>query len=239
MYERPLKYVVNVHFHIKAFHLKASKNFHCSYETKKKCLTEKRSLLNTTCFLPFENSNDNDSICSTDEEGYDTMIKVSKVLDMCEQSCHIMEIRTEEIPVFRSQIHGDFDLRDSVDFRPRLEDTAVSTATLGSASVNPVESFVTTRPSGGLTNPVPASTFTTDYNYYRGKSLRVVLDGDGIFRVLEGAYGDNPIIPSPPEGTMSLATINLPPYPCLSPHRAKQVGRPDYGATVKQISNKN
>ena len=65
-----------------------------------------------------------------------------------------------------------------------------------------------------------------------------VLDGDGIFRVLEGAYGDNPIIPSPPEGTMSLATINLPPYPCLSPHRAKQVGRPDYGATVKQISNK-
>ena len=147
-------------------------------------------------------------------------------------------IRTEEIPVFRSQIHGDFDLRDSVDFRPRLEDTAVSTATLGSASVNPVESFVTTRPSGGLTNPVPASTFTTDYNYYRGKSLRVVLDSDGIFRVLEGAYGDNPIIPSPPEGTMSLATINLPPYPCLSPHRAKQVGRPDYGATVKQISNK-
>jgi hypothetical protein len=83
-----------------------------------------------------------------------------------------------------------------------------------------------------------SSTFTTDYNYYRGKSLRVVLDSDGIFRVLEGAYGDNPIIPNNPEGTMSLATINLPPYPCLSPHRAKQVGRPDYGATVKQISNK-
>ena len=145
-------------------------------------------------------------------------------------------IRTEEIPVYRSQIHGDYDLRDSVDFRPRLEDTAVSTSTLGSASVNPVESFVTTRPSGGLTNPVPASTFTTDYNYYRGKALRVVLDNVGIFRVLEGAYGDNPIIPSPPEGTMSLATVTMPPYPCLSPHRAKQVGRPDYGAVVKPVS---
>ena len=99
MYDRPLKYVVNVHFHIKAFHLEASKNFHCSYETKKKCLREKRSLLNTSCFLPFENSNGNDSICSTDEEGYDTMIKVSKVLNMCDQSCHIMDIRTEEIPL--------------------------------------------------------------------------------------------------------------------------------------------
>ena len=99
MYERPLKYVVNVHFHIKAFHLEASKNFPCSYETKKKCLRENRSFLNTSCILPFENTTGNDSICSTDEEGYDTMIKVSKVLNMCKQSCHIMEIRTEEIPL--------------------------------------------------------------------------------------------------------------------------------------------
>jgi hypothetical protein len=99
MYDRPLQYVVNVHFHIKAFHLAASKNFHCSYENKKKCLTEKRSLLNTTCFLPFENTNGNESICSTDEEGYATMSEVSKVLDLCEQSCYIMDIRTEEIPL--------------------------------------------------------------------------------------------------------------------------------------------
>ena len=99
MYDTPLKYIVNIHLHIKAFHLKASKNFCCSYETKKKCLTEKRSLLNASCFLPFENVNVNESICSTDEEGYDTMLKVSKVLNMCEHSCQIMEIRKEEIPL--------------------------------------------------------------------------------------------------------------------------------------------
>ena len=99
MYDRPLKYVVNVHFHIKAFHLESSNNFHCSYETKEKCLTKKRGLLHTSCFLPFENANVNVSICSTDEDGYDTMLKVSKVLNMCEQSCHIIEIRTEEIPL--------------------------------------------------------------------------------------------------------------------------------------------
>ena len=114
MYERPLQYIVNIHLHIKAFHLEASKNVQCSYEIKKKCLTEKRSILNTSCFLPFETAKDNDSICSTDEVGYATMLEVSKVLNMCEHSCQIMEIRTEEIPLSYGVITSNEVYRDAL-----------------------------------------------------------------------------------------------------------------------------
>ena len=147
-------------------------------------------------------------------------------------------IRTEEIPVYRSEKHGDFDLRDTVDFRPRVLDTAVAATTLGAATVNPDILEVIDRPGNGLTNPVPVKTFTTDYIRYQGKRLRVIMDFDGNIRQVEGPYADNPILPVEPEKCMTLATVNLPPYPCLSADRAKEVGRPDYAVSVQQLSFK-
>tara|TARA_B100000287_G_scaffold429147_1_gene481905 strand:+ start:3587 stop:9805 length:6219 start_codon:yes stop_codon:yes gene_type:complete len=147
-------------------------------------------------------------------------------------------IRTENIPIYRSNIHGDFDLRNTIDFRPRVVDTATSTSTLGSASVNPSANEAIDRPGNGLTNPVPVKTFTTDYNYYRGKNIRIVLDNDGAFRVIEGAYSDDPTFPAEPEKCMTLATAELKPHPSLSPVEAKRVGRPDLGCVVQQVSQK-
>ncbi len=147
-------------------------------------------------------------------------------------------IRTENIPIYRSNIHGDFDLRNTIDFRPRVVDTATSTSTLGSASVNPSANETIDRPGNGLTNPVPVKTFTTDYNYYRGKNIRIVLDNDGAFRVIEGAYSDDPTYPAEPEKCMTLATAELKPHPSLSPVEAKRVGRPDLGCTIQQVAQK-
>ena len=147
-------------------------------------------------------------------------------------------IRTENIPIYRSNIHGDFDLRNTIDFRPRVVDTATSTSTLGSASVNPSANEAIDRPGNGLTNPVPVKTFTTDYNYYRGKNIRIILDNDGAFRVIEGAYSDDPTFPAEPEKCMTLATAELKPHPSLSPVEAKRVGRPDLGCTVQQVAQK-
>ena len=147
-------------------------------------------------------------------------------------------IRTEEIPVYRSERHGDFDLRDTVDFRPRALDTATSASTLGAATVNPDINQAIDRPGNGLTNPVPVKTFQTDYIRYQGKRLRVIMDFDGNIRQVEGPYSDNPILPVEPEKCMTLATVNLPPYPCLSADRAKEVNRPDYAISVQQLSFK-
>ena len=85
-----------------------------------------------------------------------------------------------------------------------------------------------TWPGNGLTNPVPVKTFTTDYIRYQGKKLRVILDFDGNIRQVEGPYGDYPVLPAEPEKCMTMATIDLPPYPCLSTDRAREVGRSAY-----------
>ena len=149
-------------------------------------------------------------------------------------------IRTEEIPVYRSSQHGDFDLRDSLDFRPRMLDTVTPTdgSVIGSLISNPDINESVDRPGNGLTNPVPIKTFTTDYIRYQGKKLRVILDFDGEIRQVEGPYSDNPVLPAEPEKCMTMATIDLPPYPCLAADRAREVGRPDYAIKVQQLSFK-
>ena len=146
--------------------------------------------------------------------------------------------RTENIPVYRSATQGDFDLRDCIDFRPAMANTAADSNTLGGATENPSEVETINRPSGGLTNPVPVKTFTTDLAYYQGKALRVICDLDGAFRIVEGPWSDNPKLPPAPDDSMTLATVQLPPYPCLSTQAALLAGRPDYGISVKQVDNR-
>jgi hypothetical protein len=147
-------------------------------------------------------------------------------------------IRTENIPIYRSSVIGDYDLRNTIDFRPRMADTATPHATLGSAPINPDALELIDRPGDGITFPVPVKTFQTDFSYWTGKKIRVICDFDGKIRQVEGAYGDNPMLPVEPEKCMTLATINLPPYPCLGTVAAKLAGRSDLGATVNQVAYK-
>ena len=147
-------------------------------------------------------------------------------------------IRTENIPIYRSSVIGDYDLRNTIDFRPRMADTATPNATLGSAPENPNTIEEIERPGNGITFPVPVKTFITDFQYWQGKKIRVICDFDGKIRQVEGAYADNPILPVEPEKCMTLATIELPPFPCLGPTAAKLAGRSDLGARVSQVAHK-
>ena len=147
-------------------------------------------------------------------------------------------IRTENLPIYRSSVIGDYDLRNTIDFRPRMADTVTPNATLASAPENPDALEVILRPGDGITFPVPIKTFTTDFSYWQGKKVRVICDFDGKIRQVEGAYGDDPMLPVEPEKCMTLATINLPPYPCLGSIAATLVGRADLGATVNQVAYK-
>ncbi len=148
------------------------------------------------------------------------------------------KIRTENVPLYNSQKYGDFDLRDSIDFRPYVANTATLTGTLGSATVNPTNDKLINKPGQGLSNPVPTKTFSTDLKYYQGKKLRLVLDFDGEYRIVEGSYSDNPTMPAEPSNSMTMALLDLPPYPSLSPQSGKLAGRLDYTATIKNVSQK-
>mgnify|MGYP001201922863 CR=1 FL=1 len=148
------------------------------------------------------------------------------------------KIRTEDIPNFQSQKYGEFNLRDCVDFRPYMTNTATITGTIASATTNPANDKVISRPGSGLTNPLPTKTFSTDLSYYIGKKLRIVLDFDGNYRVVEGAYGLNPKLPAEPAQSMTMAEIDLVPFPCLSPEYGKVKQKGQYTTSIKNVSQK-
>lgn len=146
-------------------------------------------------------------------------------------------IKTEEIPLYISPTRGVFDLRNCIDFRPYVTDTAVDTSTAGSATVNPSLDSIITRPSNGLTNPVPVQEFTTDLQYYLAQGARVVLDNTGEFRVVLGPQNERVDIPLSEGNQMTLATFIMPPYPSLAPSAAKIYNRPDMAIKVSQVEN--
>jgi hypothetical protein len=146
-------------------------------------------------------------------------------------------IKTEEIPLYISPTRGIFDLRNCVDFRPYVTDTALDTSTAGSATVNPSLNSIITRPSNGLTNPVPVQEFTTDLQYYLAQGARVVLDNTGEFRVVLGPQNERVDIPLSEGNQMTLATFIMPPYPSLAPGAAKVYNRPDLAIKVSQVEN--
>jgi len=147
-------------------------------------------------------------------------------------------IKTEEIPLYRSQKYGDFNLKDCVDFRPRMTDTASPTSSVATAPENPSQVQQIDRPADGLTNPVPVEQFSTDLQYYRGRGARVILDGEGNFRVLESDYKDNPVLPQMVPDAMELAAFIIPPYPSLSAAAAKNINRQDYRINIKHNDNR-
>ena len=151
-------------------------------------------------------------------------------------------IRTEEVPIFTSPVTGQsYDLRDTVDFRVRFTDAAVST-TLASTVNNPTESTTIEQygaTGNTVTYPVPTEEMEIDsLSYYLARKDRLIIDEDGVFSVLNGTASLTPKRPEEPENAMSLAVIDIPPYPSLSPFAAKTANRLDYGVTYTTIDNR-
>lgn len=150
------------------------------------------------------------------------------------------KIRTEEIPIYTSTTSGvTYDLRDTLDFRPRWDDTITYTTSPGSASVNPAVGSSPSGPTGSaIITPFPTEQFTTDIEYYLGRKDRIVIDDEGVFSSVYGVSSLSPLEPVEPENCLSIAIVNIPPYPSLAPNVAKAVGRTDYGIKYKAIDNR-
>jgi len=149
-------------------------------------------------------------------------------------------IRTEQIPIYTSTASGvSYDLRDTLDFRPRWDDTITFTTSPGTATVNPTVGSSPSGPTGGaIITPVPTEQFTTDIEYYLGRKDRIIMDDQGVFSSVYGVSSLSPIEPVEPDNALSIAVVNIPPYPSLAPNVAKAAGRPDYGVKYKAIDNR-
>ena len=103
---------------------------------------------------------------------------------------------------------GFYPLRDSLDFRPRVQDQAAP-------SVTPF-SFLTKNFEGtGAVNGnmvEPDGNMVADYDFYLGRKDLLYLDRDGEWIVVKGIPAENPIWPSVDNVSMLVVQMTVPPY---------------------------
>ena len=145
-------------------------------------------------------------------------------------------ITTQEIPIHISPVNGArFDLRDSIDIRPRITDTSTDTTSVGSASVNPTTSTAITAPAGGLRFMAPNENLTADLDYYLSRADIVSISPSGAFKVTKGKPSLVPVFPEEPSGHLPIAKVFVPPYPSISPEVGRQYSRADLAAYIEPI----
>jgi hypothetical protein len=148
------------------------------------------------------------------------------------------EIRTQDIPNYLSPTSGrNINLRDAIDFRPIVANTAnVNATTVAGATIDPSRTNTLT---GTLYFPTPNKEFEAEVEHFLRRADRVIFDQFGQISVVEGVPSVNPEPPKPPDTGMCLGTVHIPPYPTLSPKEAKDSKRPEYATLIKQDQVRN
>lgn len=151
-------------------------------------------------------------------------------------------ITIQEIPKYTTNVGAEYDLRDSIDFRPIKANTA-EPRTTGTATTNPAAPTafdITVQGSVADSSyfPVPDENFSADVTRYLPRADLVSIRNNGDIRIITGASEDNPSLPPEDPNSMTLACIYIPPYPSLSSTSATIYGRPRYEVIVERKDNK-
>jgi hypothetical protein len=113
---------------------------------------------------------------------------------------------------------GQFPLRDSYDFRSKVEDIAGTSSTLDVIDEITGNSFdFYSRQFDGTGASIsdfgkPGSVIQSDLEYFLGKKAAIVLDDRGTISVVDGASSDRPRRPDIPADVMKLADLVIPPF---------------------------
>lgn len=146
-------------------------------------------------------------------------------------------IFTYDIPYYTSEAGITYNLRDVLDFRPVLVNTATDATTVAAASVNPALSTTYVTDASGLRSAIPSTNIFVDCSYYLARRDVVVLDKDGFFNVIKGTPSANPASPQVPENVMALANVYIPPYPSVSETLGRILGRMDIACSTRKVAN--
>jgi len=144
-----------------------------------------------------------------------------------------LAITTQEIPIYRSPVDGrSYDLRNSIDIRPRIQDTANNVTSLTNISINPATGSTIVSPAGGLKFMAPNSTANFDLDHYIPRRDIVSIDSEGNLKVTSGEPSILPAYPDEPDGHLPLAQLTITPYPSLSSFVGQQYNRSDLACQV-------
>jgi len=146
-------------------------------------------------------------------------------------------VAEELIPIYVSKTSGEiFSLRDSVDFRPIVANTATLSTTVGGASIDP--SSTETLVAGEKFFPSPSRSFECTVQSYLPRVDRIVIGNDGIVKIIEGVSNLVPDTPSRQKGTMDLGLISVAPFPSLTSKAASDAKRPDLKNTISLLQTR-
>jgi hypothetical protein len=152
------------------------------------------------------------------------------------------KMATADIPVYTSFDGIDFDLRDSIDFRPAKANTCdpKTTGTSTAAPTNPTVPSAYDVGSVGSYVPTPDENFQCDVQFYLPRIDTVTLRPNGDFDVLTGTPSENPAVPiEDDEVSMTLGSVVIPPYPSLSQTAAIYYDRFDYQVNLIGENNRS
>ena len=116
---------------------------------------------------------------------------------------------------------GEFDLRNTIDFRPRVADATMTSATSGQGiATKKVTSMSfdfgsrTFTGTGGHNVLIPKdnSNIGYDFEFYLGRVDSLFLTSEGEFKVASGTPAEDPDAPKPVENAMKLAELTFPAY---------------------------
>src|SRR5210317_802832 len=118
----------------------------------------------------------------------------------------------ENIPNYTSDTTGKlFELRDSLDFRPRVGTSSTINSGGQDRKWQTIDSSLDTEAS--TVNVVKfESSVTTDHEFYLQRVDKIFIDKEGNFKVLKGASALNPEIPGILDNAMHLYTLFIPAY---------------------------
>ena len=147
------------------------------------------------------------------------------------------KIRTEDIPIYKTDSGERISLRDAVDLRPYAANTAAYANTSAGATENP--SDVLDFGSSNLFFIGPNEAVTTNFDYYLGRIDRIVLDYRGNFYIVPGQPADAPIAPPIPDKVLSPATVTVGAYPSIPIGAAARADRNEYSVYITRVNNDN
>lgn len=153
-----------------------------------------------------------DALTTGGQEGFFT-IDSYPVNDTLSLTSSTATVNTLELPETMTVRGAYFDSRDVFDFRPYGSNTAVLSTTVGSATINPANTFALSGDDQFF--PVPDSEIQYDIEYYLPRVDRVAVDKNSDFKTIQGVPSSNPSPPPSISGTINLGLVKIPQYPSL------------------------
>ena len=166
--------------------------------------TASKLLVELNCFTPQ---------MTTSQAGFYSVD--SYPIDDINPSTNANAIATAQIPVFTDSTNLQYDLRNYIDMRPMLANTAVITSNVSLATVNPTFNTNTFITSNNISIDVD-KIFTYNATYYLPRIDTLVITKTGLLVNKLGVSDLNPQPASINKTGMPIAQIYVPPYPSLT-----------------------